>query len=103
MANIKYKTPGMIAQEIVDVQPMTGLAGQIFTMKANWIKPVLLGAKWNPFAKQQIYEVQTSLMMEDWLRETFPGDERIVRQQTLKGVWTDMPEDVYMLLKLKFS
>lgn len=49
------------------------------------------------------YSVRVNEQISDWLFNTFNKDIDFIYVHQLKGVWVDMPEKVYVLLKLKWT
>lgn len=48
------------------------------------------------------YSVQCSDEVVEWLREHFVEGTDFTWTRSLKGVWINMPEDIFIALKLKW-
>ena len=49
------------------------------------------------------YSVQTTPHVMDWLQNNFVSGQDYWVVRSLKGIWIDMTEDTFIVLKLKWS
>ena len=88
---IRRIIPNTIANEILSVQPMI-LNNSNYNVLT---KAIVDGKQW--------YSVHGTDAVYDWVRETFVEGDDYVEVRSSKGVWIDMSEKAFILLKLKWS
>ena len=52
---------------------------------------------------QKIYSVSISEPVDDWLRQTYVEGVDYLWVRSLKGMWVDVSEEIFVVLKLKWA
>jgi hypothetical protein len=102
VAAVTKHNPTLMAQQLVNVQPMPPGTGRIFDLNGDFARMFAI-IETKQVDGKMVYSVTGGTEILDWVQETFVSGADYTLVRNLKGVWVDVNEDVLMLLKLKWA